>query len=229
MCSEFWNGWFDSWGLHHRTTPVSETAGSLDELLARGGSVNIYMLQGGTNFGFTNGANHKGTYAPIITSYDYDAPLDEAGNPTAKYWAMREVIAKYAPVGRAAEREGRAAPGVHGRVRGERGPVAGARPGRPVDPASGPPTCDELGHYRGFTLYRTEIDYQDTPSLALAVGEARDRAQVFLGQSPVGVLSARPPRARPADCPRTRTGRSTCSSRTSAGSTTVGASARPRV
>ena len=98
MCAEFWDGWFDSWGGHHHVTSPAETAGELDALLRAGASVNIYMFHGGSNFGLTSGANDKGTYTPIVTSYDYDAPLDEAGNPTAKYWAFREVIAKYAPV-----------------------------------------------------------------------------------------------------------------------------------
>ncbi|WP_034264633.1 glycoside hydrolase family 35 protein [Actinospica robiniae] len=189
MCSEFWNGWFDSWGLHHHTTPVAEIAHSLDELLARGGSVNIYMLQGGTNFGFTNGANHKGTYAPIVTSYDYDAPLDEAGNPTEKYWAMRDVISKYAPVGEPPNAEAAPRPTFSA-------PIEASVPlwamldrvGR-WSTHQDPPTCDDLGHYHGFMLYRTELDYQDTSTLALAVSEVRDRAQVFLDRDPVGVLS----------------------------------------
>ncbi|MBO4207001.1 glycoside hydrolase family 35 protein, partial [Micromonospora echinofusca] len=98
MCAEFWDGWFDHWGEHHHTTPVAEAAADLDALLSTGASVNIYMFHGGTNFGFTNGANDKGTYQPIVTSYDYDAPLDEAGDPTAKYWAFREVIARHTEV-----------------------------------------------------------------------------------------------------------------------------------
>ena len=100
MCSEFWNGWFDDWGGHHHVTPVATPPRDLDELLRLGASVNIYMFHGGTNFGLTNGANDKGTYRPITTSYDYDAPLDEAGNPTAKYWAFRDVLAKYTTVPR---------------------------------------------------------------------------------------------------------------------------------
>ncbi|MGL3198846.1 MULTISPECIES: beta-galactosidase [Curtobacterium] len=98
MCSEFWDGWFDSWGEHHHTTPASDSAAELDVLLGAGGSVNIYMFHGGTNFGFTNGANDKGVYRPIATSYDYDAPLDEAGRPTEKFHAFRAVIERYAPV-----------------------------------------------------------------------------------------------------------------------------------
>ena len=56
------------------------------------------MFTGGTNFGFTNGANDKGVFQPTVTSYDYDAPLSESGEVTAKYLAFREVLAKYAPV-----------------------------------------------------------------------------------------------------------------------------------
>ena len=78
MCMEFWCGWFDDWGSHHHTTDAAASAAELDALLAAGGSVNVYMFHGGTNFGLTNGANDKGRYAPITTSYDYDAPLDEA-------------------------------------------------------------------------------------------------------------------------------------------------------
>ncbi len=187
MCSEFWDGWFDSWGLHHHTTPVEQSAADLDELLARGASVNIYMLHGGTNFGFTNGANDKGVYQPITTSYDYDAPLDEAGNPTAKYWAFREVIAKYAAVGD--EKPQPASPR----------PQFDASFGQAIAlwdvvDRLGPwtrherlPSADELGHFDGFTLYRAEIDHSG-PAL-FELEEVRDRAQVFLDRTGVGVLA----------------------------------------
>ncbi len=95
MCTEFWNGWFDSWGQHHHTTSEADSAADLDDLLAAGGSVNLYMLHGGTNFALTNGANDKGSYMPITTSYDYDAPLREDGSPSPKYHAFREVISRY--------------------------------------------------------------------------------------------------------------------------------------
>ena len=187
MCSEFWDGWFDSWGLHHHTTPIENSAQDLDELLARGASVNIYMLHGGTNFGFTNGANDKGVYQPITTSYDYDAPLDEAGNPTEKYWAFRDVIAKYAPVGDDKPRPARPRPQFSA-------PFLQTVPLWDVVDRLGfwtrreqVPSADELGHYDGFTLYRTEID-RAGPSI-FEVEEVRDRAQVFLDRAGVGVLA----------------------------------------
>lgn len=98
MCSEFWCGWFDWWGGAHHRRNVESAAAELDTILASGASVNVYMFHGGTNFGLTNGANDKGRYEPVVTSYDYDAPLDEAGNPTDKFFAFRDVISRYAPV-----------------------------------------------------------------------------------------------------------------------------------
>ena len=198
MCSEFWDGWFDSWGGHHHVTEVEETVQSLDELLARGASVNIYMFHGGTNFGFTNGANDKGTYAPIVTSYDYDAPLDEAGNPTAKYWAMRDVIAKYAdvPVDSALRRT--AAPSPRSNSEGPsvlvRTAFESVVPLWEVVDRLGQwsthqelPTADSLGHYAGFILYRNRIERSG--GAILQVDEVRDRAQVFVDRQPVGVLA----------------------------------------
>jgi beta-galactosidase len=204
MCSEFWHGWFDDWGGHHHVTPVPEAAGNLDEMLRAGASVNIYMFHGGTNFGLTNGANDKGTYHPITTSYDYDAPLDEAGNPTAKYWAFREVIARHAAVSADV-------------------PAAAATPApsfavslRQVLPLwdvlgllgreaahDAVVSADEVGQYQGLTLYATDLPApgDDSPgddaaakaepeaATVLTVGEVRDRAQVFVNRQGVGVLA----------------------------------------
>ncbi len=100
MCMEFWNGWFDHWGGEHHVRSAADAANVLDEMLAAGASVNFYMFHGGTNFGFMSGANMTNDgYSPTITSYDFDAPLNEAGDITPKYLAYRDVIAKYKDVG----------------------------------------------------------------------------------------------------------------------------------
>ncbi|XP_078544461.1 beta-galactosidase isoform X2 [Lissotriton helveticus] len=91
--SEFYTGWLDHWGQRHSVVSTQAVVRSLDEILAHGASVNMYMFIGGTNFGYWNGANTP--YAPQPTSYDYDAPLSEAGDLTEKYFAIREVIRKY--------------------------------------------------------------------------------------------------------------------------------------
>jgi beta-galactosidase len=98
MCMEYWHGWFDHWGEYHHVRPPEEAAGVLDEILAAGASVNLYMAHGGTNFGLWNGCNYDGGLQPTVTSYDYDAPVAESGELTAKFHAFREVIARYAPV-----------------------------------------------------------------------------------------------------------------------------------
>jgi beta-galactosidase len=187
MCSEFWDGWFDSWGEHHHITDVEQSAADLDALLASGASVNLYMFHGGTNFGFTNGANDKGVYKPIVTSYDYDAPLDEAGSPTEKYWAFREVLGRYTTL--PDERPGESSPA----------PTFTAQTSASVrlqevqeklgslTHLDALPTFDALGHFGAFALYATEIDLA-VPTV-LTFDEIRDRAQVFIDDRQVGVLS----------------------------------------
>lgn len=96
MCMEFWNGWFDTWGEKHHTTEPKKAAHELDELLKRG-SVNFYMFEGGTNFGFMAGRN-SGSKTADVTSYDYDSPLSEDGQITGKYELCKAVISRYAEI-----------------------------------------------------------------------------------------------------------------------------------
>ncbi len=95
MCGEFWNGWFDHWYEDHHVRSAEDAAAALDEILSANGSVNLFMFHGGTNFGFTNGANHGGKYEPTITSYDYNSPCSECGELTPKFYAFKEVIEKH--------------------------------------------------------------------------------------------------------------------------------------
>lgn len=98
MCMEFWVGWFDHWGCgQHHTTDYETNAQDLEDLLQLG-SVNIYMFQGGTNFGFMNGANYYDELTPDVTSYDYDAVLTESGQLTPKYYAFQKVIDRFNPL-----------------------------------------------------------------------------------------------------------------------------------
>ena len=187
MCMEFWNGWFDHWGGPHHARDVEDAATALDDLLAAGASVNIYMFHGGTNFGFTNGANDRYTYRPTVTSYDYDAPLSESGEPTPKYHAFREVIARYAPV------PDEPVPPAGATI--SYGPIALDDSvsmmdcldvlSTPVE-SDGPLTMEELGQAFGFVLYRTRLP-GGGPAV-LDVDSVRDRAQVFVDGQPAGVL-----------------------------------------
>ena len=95
MCSEFWSGWFDKWGAQHETRPAKEMVDGMDEMLSKGISFSLYMTHGGTSFGHWAGANSPG-FAPDVTSYDYDAPINEYGQATPKYWELRQMMQKYA-------------------------------------------------------------------------------------------------------------------------------------
>ncbi|MGW0123010.1 beta-galactosidase, partial [Streptomyces sp. NPDC003327] len=142
---------------------------------------------GGTNFGFTNGANDKHTYRPTITSYDYDAPLNEAGDPTDKYTAFRNTIATYAPV----PDEPVPAPGQKFALPGialteSFGLLSGADAlGKAVD-GPRPLTMEQLGQDFGFVAYETVL--ATGGPVLLEVEQVRDRAQVFVDGQPVGVL-----------------------------------------
>lgn len=94
MCSEFWSGWFDKWGGRHETRGSKEMVAGLKEMLDKGISFSLYMTHGGTSWGHWAGANSPG-FSPDVTSYDYDAPINEAGQVTPKYMELREMLAQY--------------------------------------------------------------------------------------------------------------------------------------
>ena len=189
MCAEFWNGWFDHWGEEHHTRPPEDAAAALDEILQAGASVNFYMFHGGTNFGFLNGANHHPDklYQPTITSYDYDAPLSEAGDITHKYLAFRETIGKYAHI--PAEQPPNSPKKGYGEVKLTETAVLfnqldslSASVHRPT-----PEPMENLGQAYGFILYRTHIPGPRTAA-PLVICDLRDRAQIFLNGKFIGVL-----------------------------------------
>jgi beta-galactosidase len=93
--AEYWDGWFDHWGEKHQTTDAVQQEAEIRSLLEQGSSLSLYMVHGGTTFGWMNGANNDhGGYQPDVSSYDYDAPIDEAGRPRPKYFTLRALIAQ---------------------------------------------------------------------------------------------------------------------------------------
>ncbi|WP_329269288.1 glycoside hydrolase family 35 protein [Streptomyces sp. NBC_01451] len=188
MCAEFWIGWFDHWGGPHHVRDAADAAADLDRLLTAGASVNIYMFHGGTNFAFTNGANHKHAYQPTVTSYDYDAALTECGDPGPKYHAFRDVIARHAPV----PDEPVPAPGPKlAPVTVELGHRAALLPnaGKLAAPvhAENPVTMLELGQQTGYAIYRTTVPGSGDGLLHFE-GGVGDRAQVFVDGVCAGTL-----------------------------------------
>lgn len=109
MVGEYWTGWFDHWGEKHhllppwggndKRKPADVPAEGVDWMLKNNVSFNLYMFHGGTTFGFMAGANSTSQMPiqPDTSSYDYGSPLDEAGRPVDKYFAIRDVIQKHFP------------------------------------------------------------------------------------------------------------------------------------
>lgn len=97
MVMEYWTGWFDLWGELHHVYSAEEMTRVVKEILKLDMSINLYMFHGGTNFGFMNGAFAVGLPAPkpMVTNYDYDAPLSEAGDYTPKYHLLRNIFSLY--------------------------------------------------------------------------------------------------------------------------------------
>ena len=184
-CMEYWNGWFDHWGEPHHVRPAAEAAAVLDTMLAAGAAVNIYLAHGGTNFGTWSGANHTGTYQPTVTSYDYDAPIAESGEATAKYHAFREVAARYLTVpDRIPEPEPRLP-----RTTVELTEALAMRDvsaeGGSVHPM--PPRFETLGLDNGLVGYRHRLRGPREPAPLILDGLA-DRAQLFLDGEPLATV-----------------------------------------
>lgn len=183
MCMELWDGWFDSWGEEkHRTRSAEDYAKTLEEMLSFG-SANMYMLIGGTNFGFMNGALRYPNYEPTTTSYDYDALLTESGDITEKYLAVRETIARC--TGRALSQ---LPPVPKNREKAAYGKVAAAGRAELFENLSAlsagvkseTPRCmEEYGVGYGYILYRTRL-HRDYENAVLSFEEIGDRAQVYV-------------------------------------------------
>lgn len=95
--SETYPGWLTHWGEKWQRPDTNDLKKEIEYLLQHKKSFNLYVVHGGTNFGFTAGANSFAItqYQPAVTSYDYDAPINEQGQPTAKYYLLRNLIARY--------------------------------------------------------------------------------------------------------------------------------------
>ncbi len=94
MCGEYWSGWFDYWGRPHETRSVNSLVGSMADMMERKISFSLYMAHGGTTFGQWGGSNSP-PFGACVASYDYNAPIDEAGQPTEKFYAVRDLLKKY--------------------------------------------------------------------------------------------------------------------------------------
>ena len=188
--SETYPGWLTHWGEQWARPKTEELLKEVTFLLANKKSFNFYVAHGGTNFGFTAGANSGGKgYEPDVTSYDYDAPIDEQGRPTSKYYALREVIASYLPTGQSL-------PPIPGPIRAIAVPEFAMRPHTslwnhlPAPIASVQPRpFESYGQNQGLVLYRTTLVGRKSGKLVIT--DLHDYANVFVDGKLIGTLDRR--------------------------------------
>ena len=184
MCMEFWDGWFNRWGENVITRDAQDLADSVRELLELGGSMNLYMFHGGTNFGFMNGCSARHTHdLHQVTSYDYDAPLNEEGNPTEKWYKLRDVVRELFPNNWTAEPLIKKAVAVEDIALTERTGLFENLDNLSTPQHSFyPQAMEDLGQSYGYTLYRTTIERDVAPEAdeRIRVIDGRDRAQVYV-------------------------------------------------
>ncbi|WP_326982013.1 beta-galactosidase family protein [Chryseobacterium sp. MYb264] len=96
MVAEYYPGWLDHWAEPFVKVSTEDVVKQSEIYIKNGVSFNYYMIHGGTNFAFTSGANYdkNSDIQPDLTSYDYDAPISEAGWATPKYNALRNIFQK---------------------------------------------------------------------------------------------------------------------------------------
>jgi beta-galactosidase len=186
--SEFWDGWFDHWGGKHGVTNAANEGANLNWMLRQGYSVSLYMFHGGTSFGWMNGANSEnGDYEPDVTSYDYNAPLDESGRPTKKYSMFRDVIAKATGV------TPPAVPSVAPTQKIPEFRMEQAVSLWDVLPApvrsQQVQSMEDLDQAYGYILYRTEL--KNAAGGELVLEELHDYAQVYLDGQLMATLDRR--------------------------------------
>jgi beta-galactosidase len=190
MNGEYWCGWFDHWGEKHHVTSPQRSADGVEWMLSRGISFNLYMVHGGTSWGYMSGANGGRQYEPDTSAYDYDSPLDEAGRATAKFQAIRGVIARHLTDGEKLPELPSASPVTAAIPKFELKQAAAMTARLPKGHQSAKPVpMEAVGQSYGFILYRTRLER--AAKGALEIVEARDFAVVSCNGATLGTLDRR--------------------------------------
>ena len=190
MCSEFWSGWFDHWGRRHETRDAETMVAGIRDMLDRGISFSLYMAHGGTTFGHWGGANCP-PYSAMCSSYDYDAPISEAGWATPKYYKLRDLLMQYADSGQVIPDVPQALPVIEI-------PSIRLEEVAPLfDNLPEPQTTDSIQPMEAFDqgwgtiLYRTTLPQDVDEGTILLVDEAHDWAQIFADGKLLGRMDRR--------------------------------------
>nr|XP_061817805.1 beta-galactosidase-1-like protein 2 isoform X4 [Nerophis lumbriciformis] len=193
MVMDYRTGWYDVWGNLHHVLPPEDMVSTVREILRRGMSVNLYMFHGGSSFGFMSGGLAEPSYKAFVPSYDYDAPLSEAGEYTQKYYLLRDLHSQFnkgtispeMPVLQHKEAYEPAITYQHlslwDALSFTEGPFKSVKPVN----MENLPVNNRNGQSYGYTLYETTI----TSGGILKSGDnVKDRALVFVNRSYIGLF-----------------------------------------
>ena len=192
MCGEYWMGWFDWYG-HPRNGKESEDGEKnledIEWMLKEDVSFSLYMLHGGTNFGFSSGANNDGgkRYDPYVNSYDFFAPVDEQGRPRAKYHKFREKISRTL---------GMELPAVPDPIRVIKIPRFELTESAPLldypartQKSVAPQNMEYFDQYHGCIRYRTDLTGRAAGTSELRIKDVHDYALVYLNGKHLATLN----------------------------------------
>jgi len=187
MCGEFYPGWFDTWGSPHHTGNTPRYLGDLEYMLKHDESFSIYMVHGGTTFGLWSGADRP--FKPDTSSYDYDAPISEAGWTTEKFFQTRQLFAQYLLPGETIPEPPARNPviSISPVELTESAPVF-ANLGKAVASKT-PLNMEKYDQDHGCILYRTAVPAGDAGTLDL--GPVHDFGFVFLDGKQLGIADRR--------------------------------------
>ena len=187
MCGEFYPGWFDTWGAPHHLGNAPRYLEDLKYMLEVGGSFSMYMAHGGTSFGLWPGADRP--FKPDTSSYDYDAPISEAGHARESFALSRELMRKYLRPGEtlpAAPPENPLIEVPQFELR-QSARVFDNLPS-PIEDST-PRHMEAYDQFQGCIVYRTTLPAG--AQTALQVLAAHDFAWVHLDGEPLGVMDRR--------------------------------------
>jgi beta-galactosidase len=187
MCGEFYPGWFDTWGSPHHLGKTPQYLADLEYMLTNDESFSIYMAHGGTTFGLWSGADRP--FKPDTSSYDYDAPISEAGWPTPKFFQTRELFAKHLLPGETIPNPPATNPviAIAPVELTQCAPIFDNLP-KAIEEAT-PRVMEKYDQGHGYILYRTTIPAG--PAGILEAAAVHDFGFVFLDGKRVGVMDRR--------------------------------------
>lgn len=179
MCSEYWSGWFDHWGRKHETRPGARMVDGIREMLDNKISFSLYMAHGGTTFGHWGGANSP-AYSAMCSSYDYDAPISEAGWTTEKYFQLRNLLKNYLQPGETLPEIPQPKPVIEIPAISftQQAPLFANLP-QVVSTEKVAP-MEQFNQGWGSILYRTTLPEAVKKGTVLKITEAHDWAQIFV-------------------------------------------------